>query len=38
LACESAIRLPYFFDKSATSSARGEDMSKIIPLKGEKTT
>jgi hypothetical protein len=38
LACESAIRSPYFFDKSATSSARGEDMALIIPLKSVKTT
>jgi hypothetical protein len=34
LAWDSAIRSPYFFDKSATSSARGEDIEKIIPLKG----
>jgi hypothetical protein len=33
LACDSAIRSPYFLDKSATSSARGEDIRKIIPLK-----
>jgi hypothetical protein len=38
LACESAIRSPYFFDKSATSSAKGEDMGIIIPLKSTKTT
>jgi hypothetical protein len=37
-ACESAIRSPYFLDKSATSSARGEDMRKIISLKMVKTT
>jgi hypothetical protein len=38
LAWESAIRSPYFFDKSATSSARGEDIGIIVPLKTVKTT